>query len=66
MEKADFRANMERLNEVFPNKDLLSKSDVSRFTGFERKKVVKVFGREFKKYGGSESMSKATLARLIS
>ena len=65
-EKADYRANIERLNNRFPDKDLLNVSDVAKFTGFDRRKVNAVFGKEFKTYGKSKAMSKATLARLIS
>lgn len=65
-EKIDYRNNIEQLNLKFPNKDMLNISDVASFTGFDRKKVKKVFGKEFKAYGKSKSMSKATLARLIS
>lgn len=65
-EKADYRNNIEQINLKFPNKDMLNISDVARFTGFDRKKVKSVFGKEFKIYGGSKSISKAALARLIS
>lgn len=65
-EKADYRGNIEQLNLKFPNKDLLNVSDVASFTGFDRKKVRAVFGNEFKTFGKSRLMSKATLARLIS
>ena len=32
-EREGFRDNMERLNEFFPDRDLLSVTDVIRFTG---------------------------------
>ena len=65
-EKADYRGNLERLDEKFPNKDLLNATDVARFTGIDRKRVKVIFKKDFKPYGKSELISKATLARLIS
>ena len=38
-----FRVQMERLNEFFPDRELLSISDVVRFTGRDRRTVVKFF-----------------------
>ena len=67
-EKIDYRNNIEQLNLKFPDKDMLNISDVARFTGFDRKKVKKVFGKDFKVFGdgGRQAISKAALARLIS
>lgn len=65
-DKADYRGNMEQLNRKFPDKDLLNISDVASFTGFDRKNVNAIFGKEFKTFGKRRLMSKATLARLIS
>lgn len=65
-EKADYRGNLERLDEKFPNKDLLNASEVSRFTGLDRKRVKAIFKKDFKPYGEREYISKTALARLIS
>lgn len=65
-EKEDYRNNMERLNTIFPNKDMLSVTDVSTFTGFDRKKVRQVFGQDFIVLGKRKCMPKVKLARLIS
>lgn len=65
-EKVDYRNNIEQLNLKFPDKDMLNITDIASFTGFDRRKVKKVFGKDLKIYGKSKSMSKATLARLIS
>ncbi len=65
-EKIDYRNNIEQLNLRFPDKDMLNITDVSNFTGFERKKVRAVFGKEFAFYGKSRYISKAKLARLLS
>lgn len=42
-EREGFRDNMERLNEFFPDRDLLSVTDVVRFTGRDRRTVTKFF-----------------------
>jgi len=65
-EKADYRANIERLNCVFPDKDLLNITEVAKFTGWDRKKVVAVFGKEFMTFGKSKQITKVRLARLLS
>ena len=66
MEKIDYRNNIEQLNKVFPNKEMLNISDVAKFTGFERKKVASIFGKEFGTFGKRKAISKAKLARLLS
>lgn len=42
-EKEGFRDNMERLNEFFPDRDLLSVTDLVKFTGRDRRTVTKFF-----------------------
>ena len=65
-EKTDYRANLEQLNLFFPEKNLLNVADVSKFTGYDRRTVLKVFSSDFKIFGKSKVISKVTLARLIS
>ena len=55
-----FRDNMERLNEVFPTRDLLSIKDVTQFTGRGRDVVKRLFA--FK----SGYISKVEVARTLS
>ena len=66
-EKEDYRANIERLNEVFPDKDALTASDIARFLGIDRRTVTddKHFNKNFTKIGHSKYMNKTTLARLL-
>ena len=59
-EKADYRDNLERLCEVFPSGELLSKTQVSQFTGLCLRVVIKRY--PFK----DNYISKATLARELS
>ena len=59
-EKAAYRLNLERLIEVFPDKELLTQKDVAKFTGMNPKTVVKHF--PFR----DNRISKATLASLLS
>lgn len=42
-EKEGYRFNLERLNEFFPDHDLLSVQDVIRFTGRNYRTVKKMF-----------------------
>jgi hypothetical protein len=60
MEKIGYRDNLERLNVVFPDKEILKISDVARFSGLSRQTVAKKFP-----FKGSY-ISKATLARELS
>lgn len=60
-EKLSYRDNLERLNEMFPDKELLTRVDVAKFTGLHRQTVAKWFS--FSCHGMT---SKATLAREIS
>lgn len=61
-EMEDYRANMERLNELFPEYELLSVQDVSRVTGFRSVKTVKKY---IPFNGPSNTISKAALARIM-
>lgn len=59
-EKEDFRANLERLNELFPNKEMLTVSDVQKVYGYRsRNSVVTRFPFT------DHRISKATLARIM-
>lgn len=42
-EKEGFRDNLERLNDFFPNMELLSIQDLIKFTGRDRATVKKYF-----------------------
>jgi hypothetical protein len=59
-ERETLQINLERLNEFFPNKELLSISDVARFTGRTSEAVKKFFN--FK----GNYISKAEVARTLS
>jgi len=65
-EKTDFRDNLQRIDEHFPNKEMLNIADVSKFTGIDRKKIGKDWGKNFAQVGKTKYISKAALARLIS
>lgn len=66
-EKEDFRANLERLNEMFPSEEMLNITKISQFTGIERKTIAKDprFSKAFVMIGRRKYLSKSTLARLI-
>ena len=59
--KETYPDNMERLCAMFPDREMLTITDVARFTGWSRDKVVKTL--PIKKGFG---ISKASLAPLIS
>lgn len=59
-ERAGYRYNLERLNEFFPDRDLLSITDVVSFTGRDRRTVQKIF--PFK----NRYISKVEAARTLS
>ena len=59
-EREGFRDNMERLNEFFPDRDLLSVTDVIRFAGRDRRTVVKFFNFR------NNFISKVEVARTLS
>lgn len=63
MKRTAYRANIERLNEVFPEKEALNASEIARFLGIDRKTVTNDnrFKKNFTKIGHSKYMSKATL-----
>lgn len=60
-EKDGFRVNLERINEVFPDRELLSVSDISRFEGTARDTVRKRY--TFNRFG---KVTKADYARQVS
>lgn len=59
-EKEGFRNNLERLNEFFPEHELLNVTDLMRFTGRDRRTVTKFFN--FK----GNFISKVEAARALS
>ena len=59
-EKEGFRDNLERLNEKFPDKELLSRCDVADFLGIHRTTVARWFNFSVHGY-----ISKVTLARAL-
>lgn len=65
-EKVDFRDNLQRIDEYFPNKEVLTVADVSRFTGIDRKKIGHDLNESFVKIGKAKYISKVALARIIS
>ena len=59
-EREALQINLERLNEFFPDRDLLSVTDVVRFTGRDRRTVVKFFNFR------NNFISKVEVARTLS
>ena len=59
-ERETLQINLERLNEFFPDRDLLSVTDVVRFTGRDRRTVVKFFNFR------NNFISKVEVARTLS
>lgn len=60
-EKEGYRDNYAMLNDRFPDKDMLSKADISAVTGWCYRTVVKRI-----RFGKTGQISKADLARQIS
>ena len=60
-EKPSYRDNLERLDEAFPDKELLTITDVSNFIGICRRVTKEMFSFNTYNY-----ISKATLAREMS
>lgn len=62
-ELIDYRPNLERLNELFPDKEMLTVSDVMRVYGAKnpRSLTVKFIGEGYRR-----RVSKASLARQMS
>jgi hypothetical protein len=67
-EKESYRDNLERLDKMFPGKEMLSTVDVAMFTGMARTTVLKMYS--FKdtrnKSNTTHRISKAVLARELS
>lgn len=59
-EKTDYRANLERLNEIFPEKEMLSIADAKRIMGYSTIDTVKKYVPFT-----NRRVSKATLARIM-
>lgn len=67
-EKESYRDNLERLDKMFPGKELLSTVDVAMFTGMARTTVLKLysFKNTRNKRNTTHRISKAVLARELS
>ena len=44
LEKPSYRDNLERIKEVYPNKEMLNVKNVATFCGLNRKTVLELFG----------------------
>ena len=60
-EKASYRDNLERIKEMYPDKEMLSLQEASKFIGLDWRTVKKMF--PFNKFN---KISVATLAREMS
>lgn len=60
-EKDGYRANLERINEAFPGKEMLYRSDIAKFEGHQIRTISKRY--KFNRFG---EISKADYARQIS
>lgn len=67
-ENQSYRDNLERLDKMFPGKELLSTVDVAMFTGMARTTVLKLysFKNTRNKRNTTHRISKAVLARELS
>ena len=67
-EKEAYRDNLERLDKMFPGREMLSSADVAKFTGQARVTVVKLYSFKNKrnKCNTTHRISKAVLARELS
>lgn len=61
MEKPGYRLNLERLNELFPDREMLRKGDIVKFEGSSYKTVSKRY--QWNRFG---MISKSDYARVIS
>ena len=61
-EREDFRLNMERLNELYPEKEMLSIREAMQVMGFQRD----VTAKKYIPFTRSKQVSKVTLARIMS
>lgn len=69
-EKVDYRENLRRLDEKFPDSELLTLRQITEFTGLDGRTAKRVFKCELMNAGTSKRASyliaKTKLARLIS
>lgn len=66
-EKECYRDNLQRLDERFPDKEILTVSDVAAWTGLDRRTVTRLYGDRFMgKKHKCKYISKADLARAVS
>ena len=60
-EKEGFRDNLERIDAAFPDKELLTATDIARFEKASRASVMKRY-----KFNAARRMTKADWARQVS
>lgn len=65
-EKLDYRNNLERIIEVYPNKDVLTIKEVEAYTRKERRALFRDKSFPAKKIGGTYAITIAALARYLS
>lgn len=61
-EREDFRLNLERLNELYPDKEMLNIREAMQVMGFHRDLTAK----KYIPFTSSRLVSKVTLARIMS
>ena len=61
IEKPSYRDNIERIKAFYPTKEMLTVSEVIKYTGLCRQTVLKLFS-----FGSDNYISVATLAREMS
>ena len=61
-ERKDYRLNLERLNELFPDKEMLTIHDVMQVMGFSSPQSAK----KYVPFTKSKQVSKVTMARVMS
>ena len=60
-EKVGFRDNLERIDAFFPDKELLSATDIARYEGCHRTTAAKKY-----RFNASKRITKADYARQVS
>ena len=65
-EKEGYRDTLAELNRIFPEKNLLSLADVSKYLGRDRRTVMKRYGKKFTgAKHKSKYINKTDLARAV-
>lgn len=63
MEKAGYREQLESIRRAFPDREMLSVTEVAEYTGWGRKKASRVL--PFIDYDGVPSLARTELARCL-